>query len=85
MCGWGRENGGGSGAEELRGLGATTLAAHRTTPYVLPPPPADLQPRAGCGTRYLGASAANCTNQLVALYNKADTAALTLWQLIPVA
>ena len=72
---------GGSGAGGAQGLGG-----HRrlTTPYRRRHPLTGLQPRAGCGTRYLGASAANCTNQLVALYNKADAAALTKWKLIKV-
>ena len=48
-------------------------------------PCAALQARTGCSARYLGASAANCNNQVVGLYSKTDGSALTLWQLTSVA
>ena len=89
--GWGGVGQGGCGAGAggaEHGVGNRSgleCLALRARPTLVPGFTHRLQARTSCGTRYLGASAANCTNQLVALYNKADTAALTLWQLIPVA
>ena len=54
---------------------------HPPNTHAHTPPSPPMQARASCGTRYLGARATNCTNTLVALYNKADASALTLWEL----
>ena len=61
-------------------------ALNAALPPALPAAGFVLQARAaaGCGMRYLGASATNCTNQETGLYALANPLALLKWQLIRV-